>query len=58
MSKREIKALEAHWSRALDIAILAVEAGREAGTLSEPFCATEIRHIGQERNWLANVRWP
>jgi hypothetical protein len=58
MSKREIKALEAHWSRALDIATLAVEAGRDAETLSKSFCETEIRHLRQERNWLASVRWP
>jgi hypothetical protein len=58
MSKREIKALEKHWSRALDIALHAIEAGRKAETLPEVFCELEIQHIWEERHWLAEVRWP
>lgn len=58
MSKREIKALEADWSRALDIALHAIDAGREAETLPEAFCELERRHIREERSWLAEVRWP
>jgi hypothetical protein len=58
MSKREIEALEAHWSRALDIALDAIEAGRAANTLTRSFCVLELRHIQGERHWLANVRWP
>ena len=58
MSKREINALEAHWSRALDVALHAIGAGRAANTLTRSFCVLELRHIQGERQWLANVRWP
>lgn len=58
MSKREIKALEARWSHALAEAVEAVEAGREAETLPEPFYDIELRHIRDERRWLADIRWP
>jgi hypothetical protein len=58
MSKRESKALEAHWSRALDVAFDAVEAGSAANTLPKSFCALELQHLRAERHWLANVRWP
>jgi hypothetical protein len=58
MSKREIKALQAHWSRALAVALEAVEAGREAQTLPEAFCDAEVRHIKAERRWLETVQWP
>jgi hypothetical protein len=58
MSKREIKALEAHWLRALDVALTAVEAGRAANTLLKSFCARELEHIRDERHWLSTVRWP
>jgi hypothetical protein len=58
MSKREIRALEAQWSRALDVAFRAVETGRQAETLPESFCELEIRHIRDERRWLASARWP
>jgi hypothetical protein len=58
MSTREIKALEAHWSRALDIAVLALEAGRAANALPKSFYLFELRHIQGERHWLEHVRWP
>jgi hypothetical protein len=58
MSKREIKALETHWSRALDRTERAVEAGRAANTLPKFFCALELQHVQAERHWLANVHWP
>lgn len=58
MSRREIKALEAHWSRALTAGLEAVQAGREAGTLPEGFCEAEVRQIKAERQWLETVRWP
>jgi hypothetical protein len=58
MSAREIKALEAYWSRALDIAVLALKAGRAANALPKSFYVLELQHIQDERHWLANVRWP
>jgi hypothetical protein len=58
VSRREIKALQAHWSRALAAALDAVEAGREAETLPEAFCDAEMRQINAERRWLEAVRWP
>lgn len=54
MSKREINALHARWSHALDLAVHAVEAGRKAGTLPGSFCQLELQHIQAERNWLAH----
>lgn len=58
MSKREIKVLTAHWSRALDVAVEAVEAGREAETLPAWFCESELRQIRAERRWLEAADWP
>jgi hypothetical protein len=58
MSKREIKALRARWSRALDVAAHAVATGRKAETLPASFCDEEVRHITAERQWLEIVRWP
>jgi hypothetical protein len=58
MSRREIKTLEAHWSRALDAALHAVEAGRAARTLPSSFCALEAQRIAAERRWLESLHWP